>query len=184
VAYKTIRVDAGEPIVVVRINRPVKNYASKQMAEEIIQFCQQAADRPPETLRAVVLTGEGPVFSCGYDIDELDSMSADAAEEFLTCTYQAIYALYKLPIPLIAAINGPAIGWGFTAAFAADILTAHPATQLSFSEATLGLLPSATFLLHRKGFSAKARELLFTANKLTGTDARGTAAVVICLLPW
>jgi len=125
--------------------------------------------------RCVLLTGEGPVFSAGYDIGSLPSGEfADRAEALVAHPFHAaIEALDAFPYPSVAALNGHAIGGGLELALSCDLRLASEDAKLGMPPARLGLVYSHTGL--RKFVdaigAARTRELFFTARTITAQRA-------------
>lgn len=125
-------------------------------------------------LRAVVLTGAGEkAFVAGADIKEFESMATAAAVE-LSTGGQALFArLERLKIPVIAAVNGFALGGGLELALACDFIVASENAKFGLPECTLGLMPGygGTVRLPRRIGPAKARELTYTGGMITAQEA-------------
>jgi enoyl-CoA hydratase/carnithine racemase len=125
--------------------------------------------------RCLIVTGEGPVFSAGYDIGALPAdQFARAAEAIVAHPFAAaIAALDTFPHPVLAALNGHAIGGGLELAISCDLRICSDAAKLGMPPAKLGLIYSHTGL--RKFIDAigapRTRELFFTARAITAADA-------------
>jgi enoyl-CoA hydratase/carnithine racemase len=141
-------------------------------------------------LRAVVLSGEGASFCAGLDFSSFQAMaggagvSSDAAtaegspgslrEGRITHLGQQVcWVWQEVPVPVIAAVHGHALGGGLQIALGADIRIVHPDTKLSVREVHWGLVPdmTGTFLLSRLVRPDIAKELTFTARIFSGTEA-------------
>lgn len=125
-------------------------------------------------LRAVILTGAGEkAFVAGADIKEFESMATAAAVE-LSTNGQALFArLERLKIPVIAAVNGFALGGGLELALACDFIVASENAKFGLPECTLGLMPGygGTVRLPRRIGPAKARELTYTGGMISAQEA-------------
>jgi len=125
--------------------------------------------------RCLIITGEGPVFSAGYDIGALPAdQFAKAAEAIVAHPFAAaIAALDAFPYPVLAALNGHAIGGGLELAISCDLRICGDAAKLGMPPAKLGLIYSHTGL--RKFIDAigapRTRELFFTARAITAAEA-------------
>ena len=125
--------------------------------------------------RCVVLTGEGPVFSAGYDIADLSTEHlAEAAAELLTHPFEAaLAALDAVEVPVVAALGGHAFGGGLELAVACDLRVCAPAARLGMPPARLGVVYSHTGLRRFVDAigSARARELFLTARPVDAAEA-------------
>lgn len=129
-----------------------------------------------ETLRVLVLTGAGRAFSAGGDLEMLEGCtrsSAAANQALMENFYGKFLSVRKIPVPVIAAINGHAIGAGLCLAMACDIRIAKRSAKLGLNFVQLGLHPGmgATWLLPRIVGAARARELLFSGEVLSAERA-------------
>jgi enoyl-CoA hydratase len=138
----TVVVERASSVVTVTLNRPeVLNALNGRMLDELAQtFAQLAAD--PE-VRAVVVTGAGPkAFAAGADIGELNALSDALAGEAQARRGQALtIAIERLPVPVIAAVNGFALGGGCELAMACDLRIAAENARFGQPEVNLGILP-------------------------------------------
>ena len=138
-------------------------------------------------MRVVVLSGEGASFCAGLDFSSFASMaggerpapaadgnpSAPTPGGITHLGQQAAWVWQELPVPVIAAVHGHALGGGIQIALGADIRIVHPDTQLSVREVHWGLVPDMTgtlFLSRLVGVDV-AKELTFTARIFSGTEA-------------
>ena len=132
---------------------------------------------PSLDARCVVLTGEGDVFSAGYDIGDLSpEQLAEEAAELLTHPFEAaLAALDAVPVPVVAALGGHAFGGGLELALACDLRVCAPRARLGMPPARLGVVYSHTGLRRFVDAigSARTRELFLTARPV---DARAGAA--------
>jgi enoyl-CoA hydratase/carnithine racemase len=143
-------------------------------------------------VRVVVLSGEGSSFCAGLDFSSFNAMASGersggsdepAAPEEGPSTptsggithlgQQAAWVWQELPVPVIAAVHGHALGGGIQIALGADIRIVHPTTQLSVREVHWGLVPdmTGTLFLSRLCGVDVAKELTFTARIFSGTEA-------------
>jgi enoyl-CoA hydratase len=137
-----------------------------------------------DDLRAVILTGAGPAFSAGGDLDMIESRARAGIESpggevreghrrFMREFYGLFLSIRDLPCPVLAAINGHAIGAGFCVALACDLRVAAREARLGLNFTRLGIHPGmgATWLLPRLVGPAGAADLLFTGRVVDGTEA-------------
>ncbi len=179
----TISIDNG--IADVRLNR-----ADKRNALDGAMFTGLAeAGKRLETeqgVRVVVLSGEGPSFCAGLDMSSMqaisDSGDGEATSEgnpglmadgrITHLGQQVCWVWQELPMPVIAAVHGHALGGGIQLALGADIRIVHPDTKMSVREVYWGLVPdmTGTFMLSKLVRPDVARELTYTARIFSGTE--------------
>ena len=171
----------------VRLNRPEKRNALDGAMFAGIRDAGEQLKAMAE-VRVVVLSGEGESFCAGLDFSSFQSMAggeraerptSDEAPGTLTpggithLGQQVAWVWQELPVPVIAAVHGHALGGGIQIALGADIRFVHPATQLSVREVHWGLVPDMTgtlFLSRLVGVDV-AKELTFTARIFSGVEA-------------
>lgn len=167
--------DDGD-IIVAALNRPTKGNALNQpLINAIEALCQrvEALDANGQT-RSVVLTGVGDrAFCAGADVSELDGITATAARSQMRRGQQVFDRVERLPVVVIAAINGFALGGGLELAMAADIRVATPAARLGQPEITLGNLPGwgGTQRLPQLVGRGRATELILGGELITAERA-------------
>lgn len=169
-------VDGG--VATITLHRPEKlNAYTTEMGDEVVEAF--AAAHADAAVRAVILTGAGRAFCAGVDLEHLKAHLAGAnassraklgEEDFLR---KLPLDLIAYPKPVIAAINGPAIGVGVTMILPCDVRIAAENAKLGVTFAKLGLLPGlgSTHLLPRLVGLAKALELVLTARVVTAFEA-------------
>jgi enoyl-CoA hydratase/carnithine racemase len=172
-----LRVDAPAPHVTrITIDNPAKRNA---LDHDILDAL--AATLPELDARCLLLTGTGKVFSAGYDIGALPQDDfARAAEAIVAHPFTAaIEALDAYPYPVLAALNGHAIGGGLELALSCDLRVCSADARLGMPPARLGLVYSHTGL--RKFLDAigapRTRELFFTARNIGAEEALGWGLV-------
>ena len=145
--------------------------------EEFVQAC--AAIALDRSVRVVILTGEGPVFSSGGNVKDMQryytqQLSPEAIrEEYRNGIQRLPKALYNLDVPLIAAVNGPAIGAGMDLTCMCDIRIASEKASFAESFVKVGIVPGdgGAWLLPRVVGMSKASEMAFTGESLTAQEA-------------
>jgi enoyl-CoA hydratase len=140
--YETLLLDRKGPVAVVTLNRPkVLNALNAQMVREL-GACLREVDAD-ESVRAVILTGSGEkAFAAGADIGELNALSGPVAGAALARSGHTLtQAMERMRKPIIAAINGFALGGGCELALACDIRIASENARFAQPEANLGLIP-------------------------------------------
>ena len=145
--------------------------------DEFLQAC--AAVNLDRSVRVVVLTGEGPVFSSGGNVKDMQRYSTQKLspeairEEYRNGIQRLPKALYNLDVPMIAAVNGPAIGAGLDLACMCDIRIASAKATFAESFVKVGIVPGdgGAWLLPRAVGMSKASEMAFTGEALTAQEA-------------
>jgi len=157
------------------LNRPeVLNALSDEMRAELFDFLQHAAvDR---TLRVLIISGKGRAFSAGADLNVLKQRYENYRKDGQQDISQRMMlprALATFPKPLIAAINGPAVGFGATMPLNCDIRIASIDARFSFAFARLGVTPEfcSSYFLPRLVGLGQAAELIYTAKTIDAEEA-------------
>lgn len=175
-----INIEVDGAVAVVTMNAPETRNAlgSDEQYSEIENACHRISrDR---AIRAVVWTGVGRAFCAGGDIKQMRDRAFDPELEAVQDRYhykEGIHriplSLYYLEVPVIAAVNGPAIGAGLDLACMCDIRIAAQSATFAESFVSLGIIPGdgGAFLLPRLVGAAKAAELTFTADKIDADAA-------------
>ncbi|MFZ4617589.1 MAG: enoyl-CoA hydratase/isomerase family protein [Rectinemataceae bacterium] len=167
-----ILVEVTGGIATLTINRPEALNAldAATLEELLVALSGIAADR---SLRAAILTGAGKAFVAGADITAMSGMSPAGARAFGQRGQAVFSALEKLPIPIIAAVNGYALGGGLELALACDFIYASQAAKFGLPETTLGLIPGfgGSKRLARLIGPNRARELILTGRAIDAATA-------------
>ncbi len=163
-------------IAVIRLNRPeARNALSAAVREELAQhFTALAAD---ETVRCVVLTGGDKIFAAGADIKAM--AEASPSEMMRRAGERSWKPLKEFPKPLIAAVNGWALGGGCELAMHADIIVAGEGAKFGQPEIRVGIMPGAggTQRLPRAVGKFKAMKILLTGEPVTAAEAEAMGLV-------
>jgi enoyl-CoA hydratase/carnithine racemase len=170
---ETILLTEPQPgVAVVAFNRPeVANALSTRMGEELLEAWTGLAGRAD--LRCVVLTGQGRHFQAGADLKERNGMS-DEAWSLQHKVFEAmVRAQLSVPVPVIAAVNGAAMGGGCEMTLACDFAYASETARFGLPEVGLGIMPGlgGTQLLRRCAGERRAVELLTTGRPFTAAEA-------------
>lgn len=164
----TVRIDDADDRVVVTLDRPgVRNAIDHAMVDALHEVCADLEHRP----RVLVLAGAGGVFAAGADIRQLRERSgADARRGINAAAFDRIR---HLPMPVIAAVDGWALGGGAELAYAADIRLGTPRTRFGNPEPGLGIIAAAgaAWRLPEIVGHARASELLLTGRTLDADEA-------------
>jgi enoyl-CoA hydratase/carnithine racemase len=161
---------AAANIAVLTLNRPdKKNALSIAMRDEV----SGALDilKHDETLRCLILTGTGSAFSAGFDLSEFQVASSDPdfRKQLWASSDRYHETLLSFPLPILAALNGPALGGGMDTAVLCDIRIAANTTRLGHPESAFGDVIYAP--LHDLIGGAAARELCLTGRIVDPTEA-------------
>ncbi len=166
--YETIRADVDDAgIGILALNRPPKrNAISIRMRQEISHCLAEWAGAG--SVGAAILTGAGPVFSAGFDLSEFREPARFDA--LLDSSSRYHRDVFRFPKPLIAAVNGPAMGGGFDLATLCDIRIGAPAAAFGHPEVKFGAPPLVTPLRWIVG-DGRARELALTGRPIDSGEA-------------
>ena len=170
---QTLKLTEPAPgVAMVAFNRPeVANALSTEMGEELLLAWTELARR--DDLRCVVLTGEGRHFQAGADLKERNGMTDEAWAAQHRVFEAMVRAQLSLPVPVIAAVNGAAMGGGCEMTLACDFAYASETARFGLPEVGLGIMPGlgGTQLLRRCAGERRAIELLTTGRPFTAAQA-------------
>jgi enoyl-CoA hydratase/carnithine racemase len=166
-----LRIDGPwDGIATLTLDRPErKNALSIELRDRLADVLDAlAAD---EAVRVVVLTGEGDVFSAGFDLKEFEQAATDAefGERLWASSDRYHRTVLEFPLPIVAAVNGPAIAGGFDLAVMCDIRVAARTARFSHPEVTFGDVVYSP--LHDLAGAAVARDLCFTGRAVDASEA-------------
>ncbi|MCS7277023.1 MAG: enoyl-CoA hydratase [Dehalococcoidia bacterium] len=170
-SYETITYEKRDRVALVTLNRPqVLNAFNATMGRELMDALRQAAE--DRGVGCVVLTGAGRAFCSGYDVRDFRRMIEEGGRRELAGD-DLFRSVYEFPKPLVAAINGPAVGIGATITLPCDIRLASDQARIGFIFARVGLIFEfgSTFLLPRLVGMGKALELGMTARIIDAQEA-------------
>jgi enoyl-CoA hydratase/carnithine racemase len=172
--YRFIKLEPGRVAKLI-LNEPEKaNAMSPEMAPEFQAAVNELRANPD--VRVVVVTGEGKAFSGGGRlemIEDLGNQSWVRNRDYMLDYYGKFLSLFTLDVPVIAAINGAAVGAGLLLAMTADIRVASETAKMGVNFVKLGLHPGlgGTFTLPTLLGYPRAAELLYTGRLVTGAEA-------------
>jgi methylglutaconyl-CoA hydratase len=173
-AHGTVRTDRFGHVARITLNRPdVRNAFNDEMLEDLLEVF--GAIRDDAEVRVVVLTGKGDAFCAGADLRWMKRVVDYTYEENYEDSLRLarmLYEVYSCPRPVIARVNGPAIGGGTGVVAVCDIAVASEKAFFAFSETKLGLTPAAIspYLLKRMG-EKNLRECFLTGERFTAARA-------------
>jgi len=170
--YETIMVDKKDKIATITLNRPPMNPLNRQMYEELIHV--SGALDADSSVKVVVITGAGErAFAAGLDVKDVQGKSLVEIMDFLACSGDAYAKVATIEKPVIAAINGLALGGGLELALRCDLRIASEKAQFGQPEINLGIIPGggSTQLLSRLIGAARAKEIFFTGESFDAQKA-------------
>jgi enoyl-CoA hydratase len=174
IRYKTLRVDRTEHALTVTIDRPDKlNALSDVVLDELAEVCTKM---PVQSgIRGMILTGGGDrAFVAGADIKRMSEMTPDEGVAFGRLGQHVTELIEALPYPVIACVNGFALGGGCELAMAADFIYATESAVFGQPEVKLGLIPGfgGCVRLVRLVGPARAKELIYTGRDIGAQEAQ------------
>lgn len=173
-AFETILYDVSDAVATITFNRPeALNATNDQFYREMQGLIREIAE--DDGIGAVIITGAGRGFCAGADVKSMnpDMALLDRRKRHRWILADILRPLVNLEKPVIAAVNGVAVGAGFNIALAADIVIASETAMFSQIFTRLGLVPDlgGLHLLTRVVGLNKAKELCFTAKKISASEA-------------
>jgi enoyl-CoA hydratase len=173
--YECFRLEVADLVATVTRCRAPVNAQNARFREELMAIFDSLHDR--EDVRAAVLTGEGKAFSAGADLkDRPDRDRPGAYPRHNRWVREAFYSVLECDKPVIAAINGPAIGAGFALALSCDILLAAEEAWVAMTEVDVGLAGGVRHVQQVFGRS-DARLMFYTARRVPAAELHRIGAV-------
>jgi 2-(1,2-epoxy-1,2-dihydrophenyl)acetyl-CoA isomerase len=171
-AYEHVRLEIGaDAVATLTIARPDRlNALSSRTVDELRAAVE---DTGRSGARCLLLTGEGRGFSSGADLASGGGLPEDAGAALEKHFNPLVEALFALPIPVVAAVNGPAAGAGCSLALAADVVIAARSAYFLQAFVNIGLIPDAgaTWLLPRLVGRARAMEMMLLGERVSAEQA-------------
>ncbi|WP_134741786.1 enoyl-CoA hydratase-related protein [Nocardioides sp. 503] len=166
-----VTLEVADGVGTIRLDRPKMNAISIQVQTELRAAAQEATDR--DDVRAVVVHGGERVFAAGNDVKEMAELSSADMMRISGSIQSAVNAVAAIPKPVVAAINGYALGGGCELALAADFRIAADDATLGQPEVLLGIIPGAggTQRLSRLVGPSRAKDLIFTGRFVKADEA-------------
>ena len=174
--YQNITVATGDGYAVLTLNRPnVLNALNQATMDEIVQALESIEQ--DAQVRCVVVTGAGRAFAAGADINEM--AGATVPEMLVGYRFRQWERIRKVTVPLIAAVNGIALGGGCELAMLCDMIVAAETAQFGQPEINLGIMPGAggTQRLTRAIGKARAMEMVLTGRPISARQAEALGLV-------
>ncbi|RLB79066.1 MAG: enoyl-CoA hydratase/isomerase family protein [Deltaproteobacteria bacterium] len=170
--FECIIYEKAQGIAIIKLNRPhVLNAMNRQLWLDLQAALDDARQDPG--VKVVIITGEGKAFSSGADLKESKTRTLEEYRDYLNGLQEVSRKIIRFEKPTIAAINGYALGSGYELALACDIRIAAEDAQIGSPEAkvTSSVTGGAMRLIQDLVGPGKARELLFTAEYISGREA-------------
>ncbi len=177
--YETIELQRRGGAAIIRLNRPdALNAWNHQLGVELLDAVRAVGD--DDAVRAVCITGSGRAFSSGADLRDLTSRGVTAdgridVETTLTEIYHPILTtLRRMPKPVVAAINGPAVGIGCSLALSCDLLVAAESAYMLLAFVNIGLVPDggAMALLSTRVGAGRALQMAMLGERIPASVLR------------
>lgn len=179
-SYETLKLEVADFVATVTLDRAPVNAINRAMKEELIAVFDALHDR--EDVRAVIITGAGKAFSAGADLKERPNIAGvpGAYQRHNRLTRASFDCVMDCGKPVIAAVNGLAIGAGAVLALCADIILVAEDAYLSMTEVDVGLAGGVGHV--RRHFSeSNARLMIYTARRMLGPDLLRMNVASACL---
>lgn len=172
-ASENVRLARDGAVATVTIDRPRQlNALDAPTLRELARAIREL--RRDDGVRAAVITGAGDkAFSAGADIAAMKAMSAADGHAYSRLGHEVLARLEALPVPVVAAVNGVALGGGLELALACDLIVASARARLGQPEVNLGLIPGfgGTQRLVRRVGVGRAREIVYLGQPVAADDA-------------
>jgi len=158
-----------DDVLLLTLNRPEKrNSLHPDLIRDLAQTLTQTAN--DKAVGVVVITGAGPSFCAGLDLNHLLSLGAEGKVAYLHTAFALFEQLYTLPQPVIAAVGGPAIAGGFDLAAFCDLRLCAPQATFAQTEVLLGIT-QIIYPLYKVIGLGRAKELAFTGEAISAAEA-------------
>ena len=177
---ETVKCDVTDHIAVVTMDRPPVNAQDAQFHNDMMLVFDTLGDR--EDVRVAILTGAGKCFSAGADIKARagDKHGPGDAWQHNRRARECFHSIVECQVPVIAAINGPALGAGLAVAASCDILVAAESASVALPEINVGLLGGGRHAMRLFGHS-RARRMLLTGYRVSGEELYRLGVAEACV---
>ncbi len=177
-AYETVNVSITDGTATVRLNRPeALNAWNQQLGKDLLAALRAVVD--DDAVRAVILTGAGRAFSSGADLKDIsggEMTPSGRPDVYKTLTeryHPIMHAIREMPKPVVAAVNGPAVGIGCSLALCCDLIVASQSAYFLLAFVNIGLVPdggSSLFVPARIGMT-RAMEMAMLGERIGAEQA-------------
>jgi 2-(1,2-epoxy-1,2-dihydrophenyl)acetyl-CoA isomerase len=177
-SYETVQLNVQDSVAELTLNRPERlNAWNDQLGRELNKAVLEDCADP--SVRSVLITGAGRGFSSGADVKEMlergssGERSADVGDLLRERYHPIIRGIRELPKPVVAAVNGPAVGIGCSLALACDLIWAAESAVFGLAFVNIGLVPDggSTFLVPAAAGKARALEMALLGDPLPASRA-------------
>lgn len=177
---EVIKCAVKDHIALVTMDRPPVNAVNAQFHEELMRLFDALSDR--DEVRVAILTGAGKMFCAGADIKARVAHEPQPGDfwQHSRRAREAFHSILECRVPVIGAINGPALGAGLGIVASCDILIASENALLGLPEINVGLLGGGRHAMRLFPHS-KTRRMMFTGQRLTGADLYRLGVVEECV---
>jgi enoyl-CoA hydratase len=175
-----VTVEVKDFVATVTIDRPPVNATGRAVREALTRTFDAMHDR--DDVRAVVLTGAGRMFCAGADIKERTNMTGEPGEygALNRLVREMFYSILECSKPVVAAVNGPALGAGMALALCCDILLASDDAIFGMPEIDVGLAGGVKYL-QRHLSPSKSRRLLLTGQRVPASELYRLGVLEACV---
>jgi enoyl-CoA hydratase len=167
-----VRYKRVEGVCVLTLDRPAKRNALNQ--EMVVRLTELIRMAEADGGRAIMLRGEGSSFCAGADVNVLALDDLTAAREYLSIYRRLLLTIRRLPIPVVAAIHGYAVGAGAEISFEADFRVLSEDARIGFPDVALGSTPATVQRMVRALGDSVARRLVLLGEELSAAEASDT----------
>jgi enoyl-CoA hydratase len=171
--YNTIKYEVNDGIAIITINRPeVLNALNADVLKDLLAAAVEAGK--DSNVKVIILTGEGRAFVAGADIAAMKKMTSREALTLTNLGHTVMNTFESLEKPVLAAVNGFALGGGMELCLASDFIYASKKAKFGQPETNLGIIPGfggTQRLAHIVGIN-KARELIYTCDMIDADEAK------------
>jgi enoyl-CoA hydratase len=170
--FRNLILETKDDIAVVQLNKPkVMNALDKGLLNELLDALDLLNQSP--NIKGLIITGAGKAFVAGADISQMRSYSSEEGREYAAYAQSVFNKIEAMSKPVIAAVNGFALGGGCELALACDFIIAGEKAVFGQPEVSLGIIPcfGGTQRLSRYVGIGKAKEMIFTGNFVQSDEA-------------
>jgi enoyl-CoA hydratase len=180
--FENIRLDVRDYVATITLARPPVNATGRALRTELTAAFDAMNDR--DDVRAVILTAQGKVFCAGADIKERTLMTGEAGEygALNRLVREMFYSILECNKPVIAAVNGGALGAGMALVLCCDIILASEEAYFAMPEVDVGLAGGVKFLQRHLGPS-KTRRMLLTGQRVPAREFHRLGVIEECVAP-